>query len=130
MTELIKRNLPTNDNINKRKEETPPDINQTIKPFVSKTKNKVGNICYCLLDLEKYGTLNVIYLQDSQKLFISKSILVQFEDHFDELFERGRKLCNSRLLKLYDTPDITFWYQRYYYYNKFDEGIIMDNESK
>ena len=25
--------------------------------------------------------------------------------------------------------DITFWYQRYYYYSKYDEGIHMDEES-
>jgi hypothetical protein len=26
--------------------------------------------------------------------------------------------------------DITFWHQRYYYYSKYDDGILMDNECK
>ena len=25
-------------------------------------------------------------------------------------------------------PDKTFWFQRYYYYSKYDEGILMDHE--
>jgi hypothetical protein len=57
--------------------------------------------------------------------------LVTFNDHFDDLFEKGKifkKEQNQDKNKL-SAIDITYWYQRYYYYSKYDEGILMDQES-
>jgi hypothetical protein len=62
--------------------------------------------------------------------FIAKIKKVQF-DESNELFEKGKKnLGNYFKEDLKNIPDITFWYQRYYYYRRFDEGIKMDYESK
>ena len=97
-----------------------------------KYHQKTGNRCYCLDLLEQFGPINIISKTECSKLYISKLKLIQFEDHFDELFEKGRipheseHKDNNKL----SIPDITFWYQRYYYYSKYDEGIMMDNESK
>ena len=57
--------------------------------------------------------------------------LVKFNDHFDDLFEKGKIFKKEQLKdenKL-SIPDTTFWFQRYYYYSKYDEGILMDHES-
>ncbi len=46
-----------------------------------------------------------------------------------DTFHKGRsvvKIPNH----LNNIPDIKFWYNRYYYFSKFDEGIKMDYESK
>ena len=57
--------------------------------------------------------------------------LIQFNDHFDDLFEKGKIFSKSQLKdnNKKSIPNLTFWYQRYYYYSKYDEGIMMDNES-
>ena len=39
-------------------------------------------------------------------------------------------LLTPEKVTINNIPDITFWYQRYYYYRRFDEGIKMDSESK
>ena len=62
--------------------------------------------------------------------FVSIMELVKFNDHFDDLFEKGqifKKEQNKDENKL-SIPDKTFWFQRYYYYSKYDEGILMDHE--
>jgi hypothetical protein len=94
----------------------------------SKYHKKTGNICHCLNTLEQYGPL---YIISNQGLFVSKMELVKFNDHFDDLFEKGKIYTKEQD---YDEnknsiPDITFWNQRYYYYSKYDEGILMDRES-
>ena len=93
-----------------------------------KYHKKTGNICHCLNTLEQYGPL---YIISNQGLFVSKMELVKFNDHFDDLFEKGKIYTKEQD---YDEnknsiPDITFWNQRYYYYSKYDEGILMDRES-
>ena len=56
--------------------------------------------------------------------------LIQFNDHFDELLEKGQKIKNENDENYLSIPDKTFYYQRYYYYSKYDDGIKMDYESK
>jgi hypothetical protein len=58
--------------------------------------------------------------------------LVQFNDHFDDLLEKGKIFKKEQLQdnNRNSIPDITFWHQRYYYYSKYDDGILMDNECK
>ena len=105
-------------------------IRKQIKKY--KHNKKLGNKCYCLDMLEHFGPINIINLPNSSKLYVNKMELVQFNDHFDDLFEKGKivKKEQSQDNNRNSIPDITFWHQRYYYYSKYDEGILMDNESK
>jgi hypothetical protein len=108
------------------------EFNNHYKSFKRrKHSKKKGNKCYCLGMLKDLGPLNIIKLQDSPKILINKMELVQFNDHFDDLFEKGKIIKNTQLKddNKQSIPNLTFWYQRYYYYSKYDEGIIMDNES-
>ena len=107
------------------------DKKTTKKHKSHKHHQKIGNKCYCLDLLELFGPLNLISKPDELKLYISHLKLIEFNDHFDELLEKGKneeeKSCESNKTS---APDITFWHQRYYYYSKYDEGILMDNECK
>ena len=93
---------------------------------------KKGNKCYCLDMLKDLGPINIIKIPNSPKIYINKMELVQFNDHFDDLFEKGKVFKKEQMQdnNRHSIPDITFWHQRYYYYSKYDEGILMDNESK
>ena len=98
------------------------------KPRIFKKK---GNKCYCLNMLENFGPVNIIKIPKSSKIYINKLELVKFNDHFDDLFEKGKIFTKSQFKdnnKL-SIPNLTFWFQRYYYYSKYDSGIMMDNES-
>ena len=97
----------------------------------SKHPKKKGNKCYCLNMLECLGPINIIKISNCSKIYINKMRLVQFNDHFDDLFEKGKIFSKSQLKdnNKKSIPNLTFWYQRYYYYSKYDEGIMMDNES-
>ena len=104
-------------------------INKSTKK--SKHPKKKGNKCYCLNMLEDLGPINIIKIQNTPKIYINKMELIIFNDHFDDLFEKGKALTKSELKddNKKSIPNITFWYQRYYYYSKYDLGIMMDNES-
>ena len=103
--------------------------NKTTKKF--RHPKKKGNKCYCLNMLECLGPINIIKIPNCSKIYINKMRLVQFNDHFDDLFEKGKIFSKSQLKdnNKKSIPNLTFWYQRYYYYSKYDEGIMMDNES-
>jgi hypothetical protein len=109
------------------------DFHKSRKPIKkNKYHKKTGNKCYCLDMLEHIGPINIINLPKCSKLFVSKMELIQFNDHFDDLLEKGKIFKPEQLQdnNRHSIPDITFWHQRYYYYSKYDEGILMDNESK
>ena len=93
-----------------------------------KYHKKKGNICYCLNTLEQFGPIDII---QNHGLFVSKMELVKFNDHFDDLFEKGKIYKKEQDFdeNKNSIPDLTFWYQRYYYYSKYDQGILMDRES-
>jgi hypothetical protein len=96
-----------------------------------KHHQKIGNKCYCLDLLEFFGPINIITKPDELKLYVSHLKLIEFDDHFDELLEKGKNEeeksnSNNKL----SAPDITYFHQRYYYYTKYDEGILMDHECK
>ena len=107
----------------------PPKIIKIKKKH--KPHKKIGNICYCLNLLEQFGPINIISFPDSSKFFLSKIELVQFNDHFDELLEKGKLLHKKQYSSdnSQSIPDMSFWSQRYYYYSLFDKGILMDEES-
>jgi hypothetical protein len=96
-----------------------------------KFHKKTGNKCYCLDMLEHLGPINIINIPNDSKLYVSKMELVQFNDHFDDLLEKGKIFKKEQLQdnNRQSIPELTFWHQRYYYYSKYDEGILMDNES-
>ena len=96
--------------------------------FLYRPRRKIGNACYCLNLLEKNGSINII--TDSSKIFISKIRLIEFEDHFDELLEKGKIKIDELDSNITSSQDKLFYYQRYYYYSKYDEGIKMDKECK
>jgi hypothetical protein len=92
------------------------------------TKRKQNDKCYTLNLLEKCG--NIYVNKQESTYFIAKIRKVEFNDN-NELFEKGKKdLGNYFKEDIKNIPDITFWYQRYYYYQRFDEGIQMDLESQ
>lgn len=103
-----------------------PELHIDIQPSV-----KRSNVaCFTLSFLEQYGAIQ--FICKPKQFFISKLQKVLIKDDFNELFEKGKSNPKGNLLheQIGSIPDMTFWYQRYYYYSKFDEGIKMDYESK
>lgn len=101
----------------------------SITTFKSRTRQrkKSNNVCHTLTLLEKHGNIN--FLQKENKTYSALIRKVDFEDNFKDLFEKGKSNLGTYFKQeLGSIPDITFWYQRYYYYSRFDEGIQMDNE--
>lgn len=100
---------------------------QLVIPHSGKIKKK-GNACYCLNIMQNYGNLHLFNNDD--KSYFSKIQLIEFNDHFDELLEKGKSDLNeyAKLQEAKLIPSDSFWHQRFYYYSKFSEGILMDNE--
>lgn len=100
-----------------------------------KRGNKKGNSCYCLNYLEKKGNIQLILKDGNPNIFISKLTLVDFDDNFDNLLEKG-KVVDARSIKdenfasSIDKNYFGYYEQRYYFYEKYDLGIKMDKESK
>ena len=108
---------------------TAANSNNSNHKFRQKIRKRSNDICYTMSFYEKYG--NIYVSSNTNKTFIAKIRKVDFDDNFQELFEKGKSnLGNYFKEDVSSIPDITFWYQRYYYYKKFDEGIKMDYESK
>lgn len=108
-------------------ESKPIQIKKNIKTY----KRKFSDVCYALNLLDKYGSLIVKRIDANyNNFFITKIRKINFPDCKD-LFEKGKRHVENSYREGFETiPDITFWHQRYYYYNLFDKGIKMDNESK
>ena len=125
---MISKNYINEDNYIDESNEFPKFRKQTKK---NKHYKKIGNKCYCLDMLEHFGPINIINLPTCSKLFVSKMEMVKFNDHFDDLLEKGSIFKKEHLKdnNRNSIPELTFWYQRYYYYSKYDEGILMDKES-
>jgi hypothetical protein len=91
-------------------------------------RKRSNDVCYTLSYFEKYG--NIYISTNTTKLYVAKIKTVDFDDNYQELYEKGKGLMDNYFKEdLKSIPDITFWYQRYYFYRKFDEGIKMDYES-
>jgi hypothetical protein len=103
--------------------------NKSANKVQRRIRKRSTDICYTLSYFEKYG--NIYISTNATKLFVSKIKTVDFDDNYQELFEKGKSsMGNYMKEEINNIPDITFWYQRYYYYRRFDEGIKMDSESK
>jgi hypothetical protein len=96
--------------------------------LITRMKRKQNDKCYTLNLLEKCGNIYVNKLESTY--YIAKIHKVEFTDN-NELFEKGKRdIGNYFKEDIKNIPDIIFWYQRYYYYQRFDEGIQMDLESQ
>lgn len=84
--------------------------------------------CFALELLEKHGSIYPFRKED--KFYILKFQKINIEDNFPQLLEKGKKILGNYFQQeVGSIPEMSFWYQRYYYYEKFDEGIEMDYES-
>lgn len=103
--------------------------NKSTNKIQRRIRKRSNDICYTLSYYEKYG--NIYVSTNPTRLFVAKIKTVDFDDNYQDLFEKGKnnigKYFNEDINSI---PDITFWYQRYYYYRRFDDGIKMDYESK
>ena len=75
---------------------------------------------------EKNG--DVYIFEKFNKTLVSRIRMVNFQIKKDTFF-KGREVVKIPN-HLNNVPNIKFWYNRYYYFSKFDEGIKMDYESK
>jgi hypothetical protein len=103
--------------------------NKSTNKIQRRIRKRSNDICYTLNYYEKYG--NIYVSTNPTRLFVAKIKTVDFDDNYQELFEKGKNNMGNYFKEdINSIPDITFWYQRYYYYRRFDEGIKMDSESK
>jgi hypothetical protein len=102
--------------------------NKSANKIQRRIRKRSNDICYTLTYYEKYG--NIYVSTNTTRLFVAKIKTVDFDDNYQELYEKGKNILGNYYKEdINSIPDITFWYQRYYYYRKFDEGIRMDYES-
>lgn len=84
--------------------------------------------CFIRNIFDQFGSI-YIYEKELKKIFASKIKIVNFSMKKD-IFEKGKIQTDKKLVIANDLiPDIKFWYNRYYYFSKFDQGILMDYES-
>ena len=97
-----------------------------ISPFIINKKENLP--CFVLDIYEKNGSIQLISKEN--KVYILKIEKITIEDNYKELYEKGKRnnIKNVKISKK-EIPEISFWYKRYYYYSKYDNGIKMDYES-
>lgn len=105
---------------------TPREVYYLNNPNKYKS-NKVNLSCPALNQLNKNGSIEIIVKE--RKIFLSKIQQINIEDNYSNLFDKGKHTLGNYFLFEDSIPNICFWYKRYYYYSKFDEGIQMDFES-
>jgi hypothetical protein len=84
----------------------------------------------CMLNshIEKYGAV-MVNSENFKKMQIAKIENVNFNTD-KEIFEKGRREVRADFKRnMHSLPELKFWHQRYYYYSKYDSGIMMDYES-
>lgn len=97
------------------------------KPIKINYISNLGLIVDQSIELSNINSNAELFLSEgrSGSLFISRIRKIDFKiDH--QLFEKGKNF-NYKVPET--APDVKFWYQRFYYYSRFDEGIMMDYES-
>jgi hypothetical protein len=115
---------------NKENETETKDEDDGFKEYKNKKVPKSANIkktnteVYFIKNIfYKYGSLYLF--NKNSRIFISQIKQINFPMRRD-IFDKGKKEVTP--ISPTSIPDIKFWYQRYYYYSKFDEGIKMDYE--
>ena len=106
-----------------------PENSPTLSRIHHKKLTKTHNLpCFALDLLDKNGSIYPFRKDD--KFFILKLQKINIEDNFPILLDKGKKILGNYFQQeIGSIPEMSFWYQRYYYYEKFDEGIQMDYES-
>ena len=56
--------------------------------YKPKIRKKTGNNCYTLNLLKTNGNIHLLY--NDEKIYFCKLRMVEFDDHFDELLEKGK----------------------------------------
>lgn len=74
---------------------------------------------------DKFGDIYIF--EKFNKILVSTIRIVNFQMK-KETFNKGKIKVEVPFNKT-SIPDIKFWFNRYYYFSKFDEGIQMDYES-
>lgn len=97
------------------------------KPFKLNYISNLGLILDQSIELSCMNSKAELFVSEgkSGSLFVSRIRKIDFKiDH--SIFEKGKNF----LFRVPETaPDVKFWNQRFYYYSRFDEGIMMDYES-
>lgn len=97
-------------------------------PKMQQVRKLSDNNCFIKQILEKHGSLYV-YERNITSLMIARIKTVVFPMK-KYTFEKGKSEIDSFYnLRSDSIPDIKFWFQRFYYYSRFSEGIKMDHES-
>ena len=91
-------------------------------------KEKKDLECFALDLLNKNGEFQVKFSKNTSNTYILKIKEVDIKDDYYEQVEYAKHYGKYSSLK-YTAPNNKFWLQRYYYFSKFDKGIMMDKES-
>ena len=118
-----KTNITT---LNEEKEEL--EENKVETNNIIELKEKKDLDCFALDLLEKNGEFQVKFSKKTNSTYILKIKEVDIEDDYYEQVKYAKRYGKYSSLK-YSAPNNQFWIQRYYYFSKFDKGIMMDKES-
>ena len=120
------------DNITSQKEEKIIKLEEIEENSIKKNKlnikEKDGLCCLALDLLKEHGEFQIKFSKTSDSKYILKIKEVEIKDNYFEQMEYAKHHGKYSNLK-YTAPNNKFWLQRYYYFSKFDKGIMMDNES-
>jgi hypothetical protein len=106
------------------------DVTINSKLLKKKRKNNKYSSTNAKQLLEDHGNIYVYALKREhiERIYVCRIKEVNFILD-EDLFKRGRQDKGTDGLDINNIPNMNFWYQRYYFYSRFDEGIKMDNES-
>ena len=91
--------------------------------------SKKDNVyCFALDLLEENGHFQIRFNKDNDNIYLLRINKVEIKDDYYEQIDYAKKYGRNSSLKN-TAPNYKFWLQRYYYYSKFDKGIMMDRES-
>ena len=100
----------------------------SVKNIKSNNKEKDGLCCLALDLLKEHGEFQIKFSKTCDSAYILKIKEIEIKDNYFEQMEYAKRHGKYSNLK-YTAPNNKFWLQRYYYFSKFDKGIMMDNES-
>ena len=106
------------------KEEEDTKITYRTKGIFRLENSRKKEECSIKTILEKNGEIHIF--EKFNNILVSTIRLVNFQMK-RETFNKGR--CKEVPYDRTTIPDPKFWFNRYYYFSKFDEGIQMDYES-
>ena len=112
--------------LNEEKEESKENKIETNN--IMELKEKKDLVCFAYDLLEKNGEFQVKFSKKTNSTYVLKIKEVDIEDDYFEQVKFAKHYGKHSSLK-YSAPSNQFWIQRYYYFSKFDKGIMMDKES-